>query len=147
MCIPSFMYNIKYMTRTWNVLLRSLFCGFVGVLYVPELLCQDFLNTAFNSTNVVNSTLVTCCTELYNRCVCACFLKNVWPSMHIWLVSFLLAITFSILPFLLIRINTADVKPIFSDAICEYVYFMLCLLLAVWQCLSYGTWRPREDSV
>ncbi|XP_076010123.1 solute carrier family 28 member 3-like [Genypterus blacodes] len=37
-----------------------------GILYVPEVLCPDFLNTAFNSTNVVNSTLITCCTELYN---------------------------------------------------------------------------------
>uniref|UniRef100_A0A8K9XMS8 Sodium/nucleoside cotransporter n=1 Tax=Oncorhynchus mykiss TaxID=8022 RepID=A0A8K9XMS8_ONCMY len=39
-----------------------------GMLYIPELLCEDFLKEEFNSTLVINSTqLLTCCTELYHR--------------------------------------------------------------------------------
>ncbi|XP_020345150.2 solute carrier family 28 member 3 [Oncorhynchus kisutch] len=38
-----------------------------GMLYIPELLCEDFLKEEFNSTLVINSTqLLTCCTELYH---------------------------------------------------------------------------------
>ncbi|KAM4616787.1 solute carrier family 28 member 3-like [Polymixia lowei] len=38
-----------------------------GVLYIPDLKCQHFLNTIFNSTHLANSTqLDTCCTQLYN---------------------------------------------------------------------------------
>ncbi|XP_029618146.1 solute carrier family 28 member 3 isoform X4 [Salmo trutta] len=41
-----------------------------GMLYIPELLCEDFLKEEFNSTLVINSTqLLTCCTELYHSVV------------------------------------------------------------------------------
>ncbi|XP_041720659.2 solute carrier family 28 member 3 isoform X1 [Coregonus clupeaformis] len=41
-----------------------------GMLYIPELLCEDFLKEEFNSTLVTNSTqLLTCCTELYHSVV------------------------------------------------------------------------------
>uniref|UniRef100_A0A8C8JA38 Sodium/nucleoside cotransporter n=1 Tax=Oncorhynchus tshawytscha TaxID=74940 RepID=A0A8C8JA38_ONCTS len=50
-----------------------------GMLYIPELLCEDFLKEEFNSTLVINSTqLLTCCTELYHRYnQCACLLAGV----------------------------------------------------------------------
>uniref|UniRef100_A0A674CUG5 Solute carrier family 28 member 3 n=1 Tax=Salmo trutta TaxID=8032 RepID=A0A674CUG5_SALTR len=50
-----------------------------GMLYIPELLCEDFLKEEFNSTLVINSTqLLTCCTELYHRYnQCACLLEGV----------------------------------------------------------------------
>lgn len=48
-----------------------MYCGFVGMLYIPDLQCPQFLSTHFSSTNVTSSTqLLTCCTMLYNRYYC-----------------------------------------------------------------------------
>ncbi|KAL0979691.1 hypothetical protein UPYG_G00188310 [Umbra pygmaea] len=41
-----------------------------GMLYIPEVMCEDFLKEAFNSTSLVNSThLLSCCSELYNSVI------------------------------------------------------------------------------
>ncbi|KAJ8005970.1 hypothetical protein DPEC_G00123410 [Dallia pectoralis] len=41
-----------------------------GMLYIPELLCEDFLTEVFNSTSIDKSTqLLSCCTELYNSAI------------------------------------------------------------------------------
>uniref|UniRef100_A0A672IYY9 Sodium/nucleoside cotransporter n=1 Tax=Salarias fasciatus TaxID=181472 RepID=A0A672IYY9_SALFA len=59
--------------------LRSLIAGSVscfmtaciaGMLYIPDLQCQHFLSLEFNNFNLTNtSSLLSCCTQLYNRCV------------------------------------------------------------------------------
>lgn len=57
--------------------------GFLGMLYIPDLECPQFLATQFSNINVTNSSqLVTCCTQLYNRFVC------VWVCAYLCVLLF-----------------------------------------------------------
>ncbi|XP_037635065.1 solute carrier family 28 member 3-like isoform X2 [Sebastes umbrosus] len=112
-----------------------------GMLYIPDLPCPHFLSTEFINTNVTSSSqLVTCCLQLYKRCVYVCNTDNFLPVIIYLLLCCVASFTQLHRYFLLslcsyknitnscFRMNTADGEKRYCDSVsvCACIFYLQC---------------------